>query len=324
MTPFLYVSPQVVSELLDDQDVVRLAEMSLRAQAAGQVSWSTPPVVGLPSDRASVPFRSKLCALETVGVVGCRVMGNIGARATQYPQSGMVLLGDASTGQFLALIDEHRTYAVRTGAAAAIALRYLAAPGTDVVGLVGAGQIGRGVARALRAALPLRRLLVHDARPAAVASLREELGSNAEVELCPLETAQAVLEQANAVVLATTAKQPFVRAAWVRPGSTIYSLGEHQELDTAAYLDTDKFIVDDWEHVSLKSDLRAMLATGTFQPERVHASLAQVVVGARSGREAPSERILIRSAGLAIMDVAVAHWVYQQALATGRGQALGT
>jgi ornithine cyclodeaminase/alanine dehydrogenase-like protein (mu-crystallin family) len=325
MPEFLYISHRLVSELVDDDTIVRIAEEILRAQAAGQTAWTSPPVVRLQSERVPAGFRVKLASVDTLSVVGCRVMGNLGAKAApEFPQSGVVLLADPRNGQFLALVDEHRSYALRTGASAAVALRFLADPRAETAGLIGAGVIGRGVARALRAALPLRRLFVHDVSAPAIEALNEGLGAESRMEVIAVDSAEAVLGECEAVVVATTAARPFIKAAWVRPGSTICSLGEHQELETAAYLQSDKLIVDDWDHVGPKEDMRTMLKAGELDESRVYGNLAEVVAGVKPGRERASERILVRTAGLATMDVAVAHWVYQQALERGLGQRIET
>ena len=44
--------------------------------------------------------------------------------------------------------------------------------------------------------------------------------------------------------------------------------------------------------------------------------------GQKSGRESADERILIHTTGLVSQDVAIAHWIYQQAKARGMGTLL--
>jgi ornithine cyclodeaminase len=122
------------------------------------------------------------------------------------------------------------------------------------------------------------------------------------------------------VVTATNSEDPFVREAWLRPGCTIYSLGGGQELDDDAYTAVDKFIVDDWEQVVLKPDMKRMLAAGAIGQANVHADLGQIVTGARTARENPAERIFVRSEGLVSIDVTLTHYLYQQAKAKGIGQ----
>jgi ornithine cyclodeaminase/alanine dehydrogenase-like protein (mu-crystallin family) len=46
------------------------------------------------------------------------------------------------------------------------------------------------------------------------------------------------------------------------------------------------------------------------------------VAGLKDGRRAPEERLMLRSQGLVTQDVAIAYWLYQQAVARQMGQHL--
>jgi ornithine cyclodeaminase/alanine dehydrogenase-like protein (mu-crystallin family) len=108
----------------------------------------------------------------------------------------------------------------------------------------------------------------------------------------------------------------------VRAGHTIASLGGDLELALDTYTAVDKVVVDDWEAVRTKPDVRQLVEQGAFDPSRVHADFVQLVTGQRPGRERPDERILVRSEGLAIMDTAIAYHLYRAALARGIGRSV--
>jgi len=52
----------------------------------------------------------------------------------------------------------------------------------------------------------------------------------------------------------------------------------------------------------------------------VHASLAELVTGAKAGRAAATDITLFDSTGMGLQDVAAATAVYRRALAAGAGQ----
>ena len=56
-----------------------------------------------------------------------------------------------------------------------------------------------------------------------------------------------------------------------------------------------------------------------FSREQLYAEIQELVSGKKKGREREDERILIHTTGLVSQDVALAHFLYQRALDTGRG-----
>ncbi|MGH9465747.1 MAG: hypothetical protein ACRD1Y_00165, partial [Terriglobales bacterium] len=134
---------------------------------------------------------------------------------------------------------------------------------------------------------------------------------------------RAELREADIVVTATTASSPILFAEEVRPGALSVQIAGH-ECSFALVAGCDKIVCDDWEtvkHRGLPTPAR-MHAEGLLADERIHANLAQLLTGARPGREREDERIHFSHIGLGLDDVAVAAILYQTALARGVGQRL--
>jgi ornithine cyclodeaminase/alanine dehydrogenase-like protein (mu-crystallin family) len=66
-------------------------------------------------------------------------------------------------------------------------------------------------------------------------------------------------------------------------------------------------------------DLHHAIDAGVMTRNDVHAELADVVSGRRSGRSSPNEITVFDSTGTALEDVAAAATVYARASAAGRG-----
>jgi ornithine cyclodeaminase/alanine dehydrogenase-like protein (mu-crystallin family) len=62
------------------------------------------------------------------------------------------------------------------------------------------------------------------------------------------------------------------------------------------------------------------LIDGAVRREHVHATLAELVTGAKAGRTASGDITLFDSTGLGLQDVAAAAVIYRRALAAGIGQ----
>lgn len=320
----LFLSLRTTLDLLDPADVVRIAEEVLLDHDAGRVIWSEPRILVAQGSEMRAKFRTKLCAVTRLPAVGFRVTSSIaGAENYGGAPTRMVLISDPDTGEFRAIVDERWNFALRTGAGAAVAMKYLHGVDTTTIGLIGAGHMARGTLFALMAALPrLSKVYVTSRSPQSREKIAAELGPELGLEIIPVATSEEVLALADAVVVSTSAKAPFISESWLRPGCTIYSMGANQELDTPSYLKVDKFVADDWGQVQLKGDMLDLMGRGVFSEANVYGDLPQIVAGKKPGRERPDERIMIRSEGLVSMDVALAHHLYQLALARGLGQRL--
>ena len=86
--------------------------------------------------------------------------------------------------------------------------------------------------------------------------------------------------------------------------------------------DICKAVIDSWDLNMLNKPFREMVDDGHFSREQLHAEIWEIVSGQKSGRENADERILIHTTGLVSQDVAIAHWIYQQAKARGMGTLL--
>jgi ornithine cyclodeaminase len=69
----------------------------------------------------------------------------------------------------------------------------------------------------------------------------------------------------------------------------------------------------------LQREFKRMVESGLFSRDKLHAEIQEMVAGTKTGRERDDERILIHTTGLVSQDVALAHFMYQRALAQGRG-----
>jgi len=146
-------------------------------------------------------------------------------------------------------------------------------------------------------------------------------------ELCSVTLARSADEavaRSDVIISATTSTTPVFRADSVRRGAHINAIGSNapnrQEIDPAL-LTKAKVVVDSREQALLEAgDLIQPIKNGEYSPERIHAELSEVILGTKRGREEDSEITLFKSVGIAVQDVALASWVYNQAVKKGVGQ----
>lgn len=234
---------------------------------------------------------------------------------------GVILLSDGEHGYPLALMESREITMKRTGAATAVAAKYLAQPGSDTVTICGTGTQARIQLLALASTLALRRTFIysrsHDKAVAFAAEMSAELGTTIEAAT----SLASALEASQICVTCTPSKHFFVHSADVPPGLFIAAVGTDspgkQEIDPAL-LWNNTVVADILDQAVHVGDLQYAIAEG-MSPAKVHAELADIVTGKKPGRTSKDEIIIFDSTGTALQDVAAAVSVYKKAIAQGRG-----
>jgi len=318
------LTAQDTREILDIRRAVEIVEETFRWLAAGQVVWSDPPVMGLRVADPKAAYRLKGAYVPAFGAVGFRVTGfamdEAGSGSGASDNTRFVILSDPATGHPLAILDEHWTYSVRTVAAAVVAAKYLADPGSSRLGLVGAGQIATIGLQALLQVFPIKEARVFSRRPESRRGFADRMSGSAGIRVQAVDSAEEAVRDTPLVLACTSAGRPIVQAAWVARDAFLCTLGR-DELEPACYTQADKIVFDSWELSQESGDVQKLIRAGALSRDRLYAEIADLVVGRRPGREGP-ERVVVRAEGMANQDVAVCAWTYREAVRRGVGMVL--
>lgn len=230
--------------------------------------------------------------------------------------SALYLLLDASTGHPLALIDGEALTLRRTAAASALASLYLSRPDSRTLLAVGPGRLAPYLVAAHCAVRPIERVLVWGRdrvrAEAAVSVLRAD-GLAAD----PCADLGAALAFADIVTCATTAREPVVRGALVRPGTHLDLVGaftpEMRESDDELIARAAVFVDTFAGALREAGDLVHAIDGGAIARTDVRAELADLCTGRHAGRHSPSEITLFKSVGTALEDLCAARTVYRRA-----------
>src|ERR1043165_3502998 len=232
---------------------------------------------------------------------------------------GAVLLFDAG-GVPLALIDSIEITTKRTGAATAVAARYLARPDSRSVTICGCGAQARVQLEALRHGLDIRRVFAFDRDPKAAEAFAAEIaaqGIGAEVP----KVLRAATRESDVIVACTTAHQPYLDVADVRPGTFIAAIGadnpDKSEI-APALMAKARVVTDVTALCAVMGDLHHAIAAGAMSQADIPAELGDLVAG-RPGRASPDEITLFDGCGVGIQDVAAAARAFEPARARRSG-----
>ena len=235
---------------------------------------------------------------------------------------GVIVLADAEVGTPLALLDSMEITTLRTGAASAVAARYLARADARTLGLIGCGNQGWVQLRALRRVRPLTGVRVYDRDRRRAEELARMLAPELGLTIDVASDPAAAARERDIVVTCTSARAPILDAGDVAPGTFVAAVGadnpEKQEI-APALMAASRVVVDVLDQAATMGDLHHAIAAGVMSRDAVAAELGQIVAGHRLGRQAPGDTIIFDSTGMALQDVAAAAAVYERAQAAGRG-----
>ena len=261
----------------------------------------------------------------TDGVFGTKLItlfpGNV-ARGKPMINATMVL-NDAETGEPLALLNGKVLTAMRTGAVGGVGVRWLSPREPHALGLVGAGVQGLEQVRFASAARKLTSVTVYDARKEAVPAFLERL--SAFLPGVPLNQAGSIedlLTVSRTVITATTADEP------VLPDDPDLLRGRHfigigsykptmREFPESLFRLLDRMYIDTDHAFEESGDLITPLEQGWLERDRV-MTLGSLIESGRYPEEA--ETTLVKSVGMALLDVGVAQSIYEKARDKGLGR----
>jgi len=318
----LILSRGDVIELLTLSDCVDAVEQAFRLHADGRTLG--PGVLGVPATGGGFHIKAAgLAATRTYFAAKVNANFPDNPRRSGLPAiQGIVVLADAQTGEPLAVMDSGSVTALRTGAATAVAAKYLARADARTATIVGAGVQGETQLAALAAVRPLARAWVFDLDHTRAERMAARATAQLGFTVTPGPDLRATLRESDICVTCTPSRRPLIAAGDVGTGTFIAAVGADsegkQELDPALVASAT-LVVDVLAQCAVIGELQHALAAGLLRREDVHAELADVVGGRRPGRTRADEITIFDSSGTALEDVAAAVRVYEKARAAGRG-----
>lgn len=272
------------------------------------------------------PGRSMRC-MSAITPAG-RYMGSkhlVKARGGQITYA--ITLFDQDDGRLAYVMDGAHITALRTAATSAAALRLLPELGPVDLAVLGSGAEAAAHVRGLARVLSLRSLSVFSPSREKRESFALRFAEELEIEAFATDSAERAVAGANQVVTAARSydETPILEADWLEDAWSVVSIGStlpHQrELSTSVIEAADLIVADDPEELTEQTgDMLAVRARGIDVGSKLHSlfDLAQgaIPIGAADSR--PS-RVLFKSLGSGLQDIAVAELVAERCDAAGIG-----
>ena len=319
----LFVNEPGVHELLTMEACIPLMRDAMISLANGDVVLPLRSKVRLPDGSGVLGLMpGYLGHPESFGLKVVTVMpGNHGTPYDSH--QGVVMLFGVEHGEPMAILDATAITAIRTAAASAAATHALANPDAGDLALLGSGVQARTHLAAMQCVRSLSRVRVWSrTRENAERFAREEGERRGLVIEVEASAAEAVRD-ADLVCTTTAAHEPVLCGDWLAPGVHVNAVGScfstSRELDTEA-VRRARFFTDCREScLNEAGDFLIARTDGAIGDAHLLGDLGEVFLGKVPGRESRDDITIFESLGIAIEDLAAAHFIHQRAIETGAG-----
>lgn len=322
MVEVLALSASNVKQLLNMRDIIDAVEQAFRAYGKGESKLA--PIIStiIDSHEGEHEIKSGYVEGYSIGTKIVTFYTNNRQRYGLPALSGIIVLNDLKDGKPLAVVDGTYITASRTGAAGAVAPKYLARKDSRRVGVIGAGTQGRYQVAALREIFEIENVKVFDSVGESAANYANEMQRQYELNVEQVASAMLAVDHADVVITATPSTRPIVLDPWIKEGVHINAIGADspgkQELDPGIVARA-KVVVDSKAQCIERGEIQTAVRMGLLEKERIHAELSEIVLGRKPGRESAMEITLFDATGMAVQDITTAYTVYELAKKRGLG-----
>src|SRR4030042_1242800 len=145
------------------------------------------------------------------------------------PQTmAIIILMNPKTGFPLAVMDGQFITVMRTGAAAAVAAKYLS-PRVQVLSILGSGAVGKATVRSFNKAFLLREIRIYDISENIARNTASMFQEQYGISLTVSPNAAICIDEADVVVTATDADNPLFPIENLKRDALVISLGSFRE-----------------------------------------------------------------------------------------------
>ena len=299
------------------EEIIEALDESFKEKGLGKVEMPPKPGIHTQPDAFIHAMPAYIPSLGSAGIKWVSGYPENYKRNLPYI-TGLLILNDPETGVPLSVMDCIWITAMRTGAATAIAAKYMANMESTTVGILGCGVQGRTNLRALHIMMPkLEEVKAYDILGDAAKKYVQEMQKQTELNIRIVGSPEEAVRNSDIIVTAGPILKdpdPAIEGEWLKPGVFASPVDFDSYFRESAFESCDKFVTDDREQCLYYKSL------GYFQhiPE-IYADLGEIAAGMRAGRENAREKIICANLGLAMDDMATAIKIYKKAVENNIG-----
>jgi len=313
----LYLSKRDVEEInLSMIEIIDALDNMFREKGMGNVEM--PPKPGIHT-RPDAFIHAMPAYIPSIGSAGMKFVSG-------YPENqkiglpyitGLLILNDPKTGIPICVMDCTWITAKRTGAATAVAAKYLARKNCENVGIIACGVQGKSNLEALACLYKIKKVKVYDLYPEVAEKFIKEMIILLNLDIEAVNDPKKAVKGMDIVVTSGPIiknPNPVIEKDWLDEGAFASPVDFDSYWKSEALRAADKLSTDDIDQMNYYR--KAGYFKNTPQP---YADLGEIVIGKKPGRENDKEKTISINLGIALDDMAVAPLIFNKAKELGVG-----
>ncbi|MDZ7761770.1 MAG: ornithine cyclodeaminase family protein [Desulfovermiculus sp.] len=316
----LYLSREDVEAVgVQMSEIIETLDVTFKEKGEGRYEMPPKPGIHPGQDSFMHAMPAYVPHLKAAGIKW--VSGNPGNQARGLPYiSGLLILNDPDTGIPLCVMDATWITGKRTGAASAVAAKYMAKEDSSSLGVIACGVQGRSHLEAFSCLFPLRTVKAYDIHADVAAEYAKDMSAAFDLEVQVVSTVKEAVQAMDIVVTSGPILKdptPSIEPGWLSPGGFASPVDFDSYWTGEALQEMDKLATDDIQQMEYYRKI------GYFQKTpQAYADLGDIAAGKKPGRENDKERTAALNLGVALDDMTTASLIYDRALAQGIGRVL--
>jgi alanine dehydrogenase len=226
----------------------------------------------------------------------------------------VIIIVDPKNGFPLAILDGTYLTSIRTGAAGALAAKFLSRKTAKIAGFVGCGVQARTQLACILEVRKLKTVKIWQFIPEdeTAPRFKEWVEKTYKLETIIFPAIDEVTTNVDILITSTPSRRPLVNK--VSPGTHINAVGadaEGKQEINPKIVKQAKVVIDDWAQASHSGEINVPVRNKQLTKKDIYAGLGDIVAGKEKGRVSDEEITLFDSTGLAIQDISCAYTVYK-------------
>jgi alanine dehydrogenase len=299
-----------ITKLLDLRTAMQILERVYHDQAKGGID-AVPPLRLMNRGIRLVAGRLNL-------------QNRVGVRLSVTGSRALALVFEIESGKLLAIMG-YPFSNLRIGATVGLAMERLVKPGIKKAGMIGSGAIAPWLLRTAVSLRPIEEIKVFSRSAERRQRFAEDMTRELDLRVTPVNRPEDAIENAEIIFASTNSPAPALLGRWLKPGVPVIGTGRPNEFDDEVYLRAKLVVVTSKEHElgyydkELDKPLLRLASQGGVNWNEV-AELGQLVAGQIHVEPNASDIYVVRESQGGYSDVALAAWVYQEAVGQRLGQ----
>ncbi len=306
-----------IQSLITLKEHISVAENAFRLYAEKQIL--APDLLHIDSDEGE--FHVKVGGLKLPKVYfGLKSNGGFFKNKSRngLPNiQGLIILHDGDNGFPLAVFESGDITIKRTGAATAVAAKYLALENADTVTICGCGIQGRIQLESIMQVRDIKKVFAYDQDKSSMKIYANSMSEKLGIEVVEVDNLANAVHESQIAVCCTPSKEMYFLKEYAHEGLFIAAVGadspDKQELDPQL-MKGNKVVADILHQCVEVGEIHHAIEKGIMKKENVFAELGDIILGKNKGRETKEEIIIYDATGTAIQDVAAAAYIYEKAI----------